>query len=287
MQFDVLSGAFFTEVTEEEGEVLFDITLGGRVTGGRVTGGRDTGGRVSGPAPTPEPDDAPVEVRPSFDEVITDHYSQMIVNARHLTGDVTRADDVVHDAAVRAMRSWDRFLGRFETLRAEVDADEVGDYRDDLDTAVSAWLHRIVTNAFITAYHHGKRATRRVNQWAADQRDERGGNPDLRNDLDSPIGDEVERAITDLSGDRRKVIEMHYLRGMDCAEIAAELGLCKKTVFTRLHRAKAELGPLLKRYARERYGIGLGERSAKDEGPTPPSPAAYGDEDEIDDEDAA
>lgn len=266
MQFDVLASVLL-DGGEEEGEVLFDITKS--VAAGVARSGPET----------QEVDDTPVHATPIFNEVIADHHSQMICNARHLTGDFTRADDIVQDSIVRAMRSWERFLKKFEALRAERLADNGDDaylddadsYADDLDDAVSAWLHRIVTNAFITAYHHGKRATRRTVQWATEQRIERGGGAvDPRGDLDSPVGDEVARAMATLNGDHRKVVEMHYLRGMDCAEIAVELGCSKNTVFTRLARAREALGPLLSGYARSTYGIGLvrgaDDDDLKDEG---------------------
>ena len=162
---------------------------------------------------------------PSFDEVIGDHYDLMMHNARLMTGDAFRADDVVQEAMIRAMRGWDRFVADYDATGG-----------DDIDRAIGAWLHHIVTNAFVNNYHHRQRAPRRAVEWAKQtaEQTERAVDPREHRDVE----DKVAAALAHLDADDREILKMHYLEGMDAGEIAAELGCSRNAVLIRLSRAK-------------------------------------------------
>ena len=93
----------------------------------------------------------------SFDDVIAENRSQMIVNARHLVGHA-EADTVVEIAAICAARDWDNFHPA---------ADE------DFDDAALAWLHRIVTaeaEAYMALHHPAAHAEAQAFQRSYDRK---------------------------------------------------------------------------------------------------------------------
>lgn len=83
-----------------------------------------------------------------------------------------------------------------------------------------------------------------------------------RKDLDrtdtsaGPAGDEVamrearsrvERAVSDLAGVRRQIVDLFYRDGLRIAEIAERLGVAEGTVKSHLHRAREEIAARLAR----------------------------------------
>lgn len=174
-----------------------------------------------------------------FDSFCTPFYERLISFARRLAGgDVQRAHDVVQDTMIRAMNAWDRFV-------PDASAGSV-------EHAVSGWLHVMVRNVFMSAYQADCRRRERHLPTTPEEgmrEDREFATPDPRDDVDAETGDEVLEAIASLSPHHRQVIEMYYLQEMDAATIAAELGIVKDTVFTRLNRAKKALKKSLRAYA--------------------------------------
>jgi len=193
---------------------------------------------------TPADDDAdpaPAALEWDFNALCLPLRDELVHFARKLcSGDRALADDVVQDSMVRALQAWPRWVPE-----------------GDVFHAARGFLYRIVQNTFIKAYH--RRVIRRD---AEAQRAHdlmlgtygRASEDDGREVVDSPIGDEVAEALASLSDDRRTIVEMHYIQGRSCEEIAEILGIPKNTVFTRLSRARTVLERELRDYARDQYG---------------------------------
>lgn len=188
------------------------------------------------------PEDESVLNPHSFDDLCVPLYAEMLNFARRMSGNADRAGDVVQEAFKKALRAWPRW--RPETGNADIDA--------------RAWMYRIVSNTYIKDYHRARGIRRRVEEC----RDEimlgtygREHEDDLRDHVDSPFGDEVEAALGALTDDHRQVIEAFYIREMGCSAIAAELGVPKGTIYSRLARACAALESALGEFAAEEYGF--------------------------------
>lgn len=190
----------------------------------------------------------------SFRDLCLVHYDEMVRFARRLTvDDPMRADDIVQDSMIKAMKAWDRW---------QPQGDPVGYAR--------AWLYKIVNTTYLKSMRSKRCAERAVGRDVA-----RACNPDMEVvqhstgigaeryntwDLVAPvepesIGDEVAAALGMLSIDHREVVMLRYVSGLECEEIAIALGVPKNTVFTRLARARAVLERTLKNYAKKEYGI--------------------------------
>lgn len=126
-----------------------------------------------------------------------------------ILGQANDAEDVAHDAAVRAWQS-------------------SGSLRDP--AAFEAWFDRIVVNACRDRIRRNRRV-RFVELPAEDHRPV--GDP-FKALLDR---DEILRLITRLSADERVVVVLHYWADLPLTEVAARLGWPVGTVKTRLHRA--------------------------------------------------
>jgi RNA polymerase sigma-70 factor (ECF subfamily) len=139
--------------------------------------------------------------------------------ARWLTKSDADAEDVVQDAAVRALRY-------FSSLR-----------NDD----ARAWLLTIVRNTwyarFSKAGHAGQRKA------FDDMKDER---PDEQLDPEALViqqqaVERVHRALEELPVDFREVVVLRELEGLSYKEIAAVIGTPIGTVMSRLARARERL----------------------------------------------
>lgn len=65
----------------------------------------------------------------------------------------------------------------------------------------------------------------------------------------------VERLLNSLDLERRAVLVMHEIEGMECTEIGALLGIPVGTVYSRLHAARRDFEAAVKRHeAREKRG---------------------------------
>ena len=69
--------------------------------------------------------------------------------------------------------------------------------------------------------------------------------------VEKMLGDEVLKALGELTPDFRTVVEMADLRGMSYKEISRQLNCPMGTVMSRLYRARRALEEGLKEYAME------------------------------------
>jgi RNA polymerase sigma factor (sigma-70 family) len=154
-----------------------------------------------------------------FEEVVLPHLDAAFNYARWLTKSDADAEDVVQDAAVRALRF-------FSSLR-----------NDD----ARAWLLTIVRNTWYARFSKVGRA----DQHAVfdDMKDER---PDEQLDPEALViqrqaVERVQRAIEELPADFREVIVLRELDGLSYKEIAAVIGTPIGTVMSRLARGRERL----------------------------------------------
>ena len=194
----------------------------------------------------------------SFDALCLSLRTELMIFARKLARDGERAADVVQESYAKAYKAWKRWR-------------PIG----DPSAAARAWMFRIVSNTYTKTYHHGKVRARAVKErfhdvvegaHGIDQTSVESAKSELGDvgrlftaaaapaSVDCPFGDEVKSAIAGLVPDHREVIEMFYVEGLGCEDIARRLRIPKNTVFTRLARARAALAPVLAKFAKSEYG---------------------------------
>ena len=155
----------------------------------------------------------------AFEEVVLPHLDAAFNYARWLTKSDQDAEDVVQDAAVRALRF-------FSSLR-----------NDD----ARAWLLTIVRNTWYGRFSKVGRAEQHA--VGADMKDER---PDEQLDPEALLiqrqaVERVHRAIEALPVDFREVIVLRELEGLSYKEIASVVGTPIGTVMSRLARGRERL----------------------------------------------
>lgn len=186
----------------------------------------------------------------SFDTHCASLYRELVNHAKQFTQCRSRAEDVVQDSMMKAFRFWPTFVER---------------EHDRLYEVTRGWLFRIVTNTYMKHYRTQKR---RREVHVDDERSTRSVyDNDPRAEHDAEAGDEVREALARLMPYHREVVELHYLDGLDLSVVAERLGIPKKTVHTRLHRARNAMRKHLGEYATRAYRI-----RPQDEPLVPPPP---------------
>jgi RNA polymerase sigma factor (sigma-70 family) len=143
--------------------------------------------------------------------------------ARWLTKNEADAEDVVQDAAVRALRF-------FSSLR-----------NDD----ARSWLLAIVRNTWYGRFSKvGNADKHTVFDEMQDDRTDQQLDPEALV-LQRQTVDQVQRAIDELPADFREVIVLRELEGLSYKEIAAVIGVPIGTVMSRLARSRDRLLALL------------------------------------------
>ena len=134
-------------------------------------------------------------------------------------GDAVAAEDVAQEALVAAIRS----LGSFDRRRP-----------------FGPWLHRIAVNRAID-HARARSARSELSAGTAADADLRApARPDHEPGHD-PRTEGLKAAMSGLSREHRAIVAMRYLLDLTPGEIAAELGLPRGTVNSRLRRALDQL----------------------------------------------
>jgi RNA polymerase sigma-70 factor (ECF subfamily) len=162
---------------------------------------------------------------------------ELLAAALRLTRSRPDAEDLLQDTLLRALAAWPSFIP---------------------GSNCRAWLHRILTNCFISGY----RRRRRLERFTAETGDDAarafyGAAVDRARDPRALIaadglGDEVILALAELQPEYRVVVELADLRGQSYREIAGQLGVPIGTVMSRLFRARRQLEARLAPYAADR-----------------------------------
>lgn len=160
-----------------------------------------------------------------FDELVAPWLGDAYTLARYLVGDEHDAQDVVQEAALRALRNLDGYRG--------------GNAR--------AWVLTIVRNCAMDA-HRSRRSERNV--FPIDEHLPGGDEPDAEVTARSERM-RVRAAIAALPVEFREAIVLREIEGLPYKEIGAILGAPVGTVMSRLSRGRARLAELLREPAQE------------------------------------
>jgi len=156
----------------------------------------------------------PMPERDGFTEFYEGSRQRLYEYLYALTGDRAEAQDVAHEAYLRAWQRWG----------------QVCHYADP-----AAWVRTVGRNIAVSQW---RRARNRLTAYS------RHG---ARADSPPPSTDTVDlvAALRRLSVDHRVVLALHYVCDLPIAAIAVELGVAEGTVKARLSRGRAALAHLL------------------------------------------
>jgi len=165
----------------------------------------------------------------SFETVVLPHLDDAYTLARYLIRDTSDAEDVVHDAVLRALRYFDGYRD--------------GDAR--------AWLLAIVRNCCYTW-----RSKRRIEDGALEYEesehvfsDAAGAPARFPADAEAAARSDreaINRALQQLTAEYREVIVLREVQDLSYKEISAVVGVPIGTVMSRLARARKQLEVLLR-----------------------------------------
>lgn len=162
------------------------------------------------------------EPLPAFSSAVREHDALLRGLARRLCGNPADADDLVHDTYERALRAWGRYVHQ-------------GNLR--------SWLASILHNLFLDRCRKHKRTPRNEQLEHHDVVASEPASPPRWAQVSS---DAVLEALAELGPEFRRVYDLHA-QGRSYDEIAAELGIARATVGTRLVRARRRLKEALLR----------------------------------------
>jgi RNA polymerase sigma-70 factor, ECF subfamily len=188
---------------------------------------------------------------PRRDERAEARFAEALVHLRHLhlraarmTRDPADAEDLVQETYARAYASFHQFTE---------------------GTNLRAWLNRILTNTFISAYRRRQRepvlSTAGIEDWqlARAQSHMPGGMRSAEDlALDHMPDGDVTEALRQLPEDFRMAVYLADVEGHNYREIAGIMQCPLGTVMSRLHRGRSRLRELLA--ARAHDGPDAGEK---------------------------
>lgn len=150
--------------------------------------------------------------------------------ALSLTRDATDAEDLVHDALLRAYEKRDGFRGEPGTGE-----------RDRGERRLGPWLLSILHNIFVDRLRARRAERRRVEKIADEMRADPGAHH-LPPQQDHALRlAQVREAFMALPEDQRAVLHLVTIEGLGYNEVAQTLGVPVGTVMSRLARARAAL----------------------------------------------
>lgn len=162
-----------------------------------------------------------------FDELVTEHRSNVYGVALKVVSDPELAADVVQETFIRAWRGLERFRG---------------------DSSFGTWIHRIAINTALTA----RERARRVRMSSLDLAGEVAApptpidHPDVRGDQ-LEMRRQLEEALESLPLGQRQVVLLKDVEGWSHTEIAESLGISESAAKVRLHRAHRRLAQRIDR----------------------------------------
>lgn len=174
--------------------------------------------------------------RDEFERLALEHLDMLYRVARRLTRDETRAEDLVQETYLRAMRARDSF--------------ELQDF------GIRPWLLRIMHNLHVSSAERERRQPVAMDDEhlaASTAADVPASRTPLPLDPTSFEGmdEKLVKALEQLAPEYQVVMLLWAVDGLAYKEIADAVGIPIGTVMSRLHRARQKLGDLLRDYARQ------------------------------------
>jgi RNA polymerase sigma-70 factor, ECF subfamily len=174
-----------------------------------------------------------------FEQLIDENLDGLYSAALRFTRDRGRAEDLVQDTVVRALRFRDRF--------AE-------------GTSFRAWIFTILTHTFIGGYRRQKREREILEGASAgdvafqlkSEASQREASHPEHAYLEQLLSDDVLKALDSLPEEFRTVVVLCDLEGLAYKDIAEAVGCPVGTVMSRLHRGRRLLESKLLAVAVER-----------------------------------
>jgi len=158
-------------------------------------------------------------VRPTWEEVVTNHSAKVYRLAYRLTGNKYDAEDLTQEVFVRVFRSLENFK----------------------PGTLDGWLHRITTNLFLD---QARRKSRIRFDALADDAESRlpGREPGPEQSFEfNNLDVDVQAALEELPPDFRAAVVLCDLEGLSYDEVAVALGIKLGTVRSRIHRGRTML----------------------------------------------
>jgi len=193
-----------------------------------------------------------------FEKLCLPCYPELIAYATKRTKSKVKAEDIVQESVARALAAWDRWVPQ-----------------GDPEKYARAWMYRMVSNVFSTAYSREKTFTRITGALASG----RGGeslvdvpvkrlpeadmvvaelhqsdvaeHPYFKPD---DLGDEVREALDRIKPEWADVVKLVYIEGTPAHEVAQILNIAPGTVRSRMARGRLALARILGPFARQRFG---------------------------------
>lgn len=175
----------------------------------------------------------------AYEALVRSQGGRLLAVTRRMLGDEDEARDAVQETFLSAFKSIDRFQG---------------------EARLSTWLHRIAVNhALMRLRSRRRHPEEKIDDLLPTYRDDghlAAPATPWRALSDEELESEevrgrVREAIARLPEGYRTVLLLRDIEELDTAEVAAQLGMTKNAVKTRLHRARMALRELLDREYRE------------------------------------
>jgi RNA polymerase sigma-70 factor, ECF subfamily len=154
------------------------------------------------------------ECASEFDEFYNARSAGLVRSIYLRTGDLSRAQDSVQEAFVRAWMRWNRVS----------------------EQNPAAWVRTVAWNLAVSDWRSTVRQRSRLRLLAAERTVEEPH-------TDSIVA--VRTSLSELTSDQQTAVVLHYFEDMSVEEIAAITGKPEGTVKSHLHRARSRLRELL------------------------------------------
>ncbi|MDR1188535.1 MAG: sigma-70 family RNA polymerase sigma factor [Bifidobacteriaceae bacterium] len=176
----------------------------------------------------PRPSETDGQRADRFERDALEYLDQLYAAAMRMTRNPTDAEDLVQETYAKAFASFHQYQP---------------------GTNLKAWLHRILTNAYINDYRKKQRSPQQSNSdeiedWQimrASEHESAGLRSAELEVLDRLPDSRIKQALADLREDYRMVVYYADVEGYSYKEIAEIMDTPIGTVMSRLHRGRAQL----------------------------------------------
>lgn len=169
--------------------------------------------------------------RESFEKLALEQLDMLYRMARRLARDPNKAEDLVQETYLRAIKSWDSF-----------DLQQYG---------IRPWLVRIMHNLYVSRSQREQRQPSATAPENLDLVQDRAESLPLNPASFEGMDQRMVKALGQLPPEYQAVMLLWAVEGFSYKEIADAVGVPIGTVMSRLHRARQRLGEQLRDLAKE------------------------------------